>query len=257
MVTATLMGILMIMTTPMPESVRENDLSAAGLYLLLTFLSPSFPIGAFTYSHGLEQVIEDGDVGSSSDLIDWLSAILEHGSGLNDAILLHEAMLAIRANDQAALTDLIDLGLALQPARERHLETSAQGTAFIQTIKKAWQPEAETEAANILRELAEAIDCWPYPVAFGAAAGAWGIPANPAVSGYLHAFSANLVSAAIRAVPLGQTEGQQVLAKLEPVIFAVTAKAQSSGLDDLGSCCFLADIASMSHETQYTRLFRS
>jgi len=236
---------------------RTGILADRALYRLLTFLSPAFPVGAFSYSHGLEKVIEDGAVATPEDLFAWLSGILEHGAGLNDGILIKESMAAVLRADRAALIDLIDLGLAFQPSRERHLETSAQGTAFVRTISAAWHPVTGTIGAALFCELADTIDCWPYPVAFGAVSGAWEIPEHPAVSAYLHAFSANLISAAIRAVPLGQTDGQKVLARLEPVISAVTDKALSSDLEDLGGCSLLADIASMAHETQYSRLFRS
>nr|WP_148259364.1 urease accessory protein UreF [Polymorphum gilvum] len=240
----------------------SETLSAAALYRLLAFLSPGFPVGAFTYSHGLEQVIDDGGVHDAATLQAWLADILCLGAGRTDAILLKEAHAAARRGDASTLVDLVDLGLALQPSKERHLESSAQGTAFVDAIGKAWRPGTDTPVGALFARLAgpaapDAPRLWPYPVAVGLVAAACAIPLAAALTGFLHAFSANAVSAAVRAVPLGQSDGQRVLAGLEPVVADVAAQALAAGLDDLGSCVFLADIASMAHETQYTRLFRS
>ncbi len=96
-----------------------------------------------------------------------------------------------------------------------------------------------------------------YPVAFGALARAQAVPEDPAIHGFLHAFAANLVSAAVRLVPLGQTAGLRTVAALEPVIAEVAEETRLAELDEIGGACFRSDMASMRHETQYTRLFRS
>ena len=244
------------------ESITSSLGSVTALYRLLTFLSPAFPVGAFTYSHGLEQAIEDDDVTSAEELQQWLEAVITQGSGHNDAILLVQTMQAADKGDEADVRELIDLGLALQPSRERHLETSAQGTAFIRTVLNAWRPEAMTSSGHLFHTLthpenAEIPDLWPYPVAVGLTAAAWELPAAETVTAFLQAFTSNIVSAAIRAIPLGQSEGQRVLAALEPAVHTTAAKALTAGLDALGSSIFLADIASMAHETKYSRIFRS
>ncbi len=258
MVMARPMGMIIITGIPM----TDDHLSSAALYRLLAFLSPAFPVGAFTYSHGLERVIEDGDVRDAGSLKDWLEDVLAYGAGRNDAILLKAAMDAGDRGDASAVQELIDLGLALQPSKERHLETSAQGTAFIGAVMSAWAPDTETAAGQVLAGMTSSENTdrpksWPYPVAVGLTAAAWDIPAEAAVTSFLHAFASNVISAAIRAVPLGQSDGQRVLAAVEPLIADITGQALVSNLDDLGSSAFLADIASMAHETQYTRLFRS
>lgn len=252
MITGTVMGIPMHITTIMTEPV-----SLSALYRLMTFLSPGFPVGAFTYSHGLEQVVESGAVADAPGLEAWLGEILRFGAGRSDAILLKETMRATYDGDAAAVADLRELGLALQPSKERHLETSAQGTAFVAAIRNSWPPETGTPAGRLLHDHLADPDPWPYPVAVGLACAAHAIPEDAALTAYLQAFAANLVSAAIRTVPIGQSEGQSVLAALEPVIFAVAKEAAAADLADLGSSTFLADIASMAHETQYSRLFRS
>ncbi|WP_420412972.1 urease accessory protein UreF [Roseibium sp.] len=239
-----------------------TSMSQSALYRLLTFLSPAFPIGAFTYSHGLEQVIDAGGVTSSAELQAWVEDVLKFGAGRSDAILMSETYRAAQAGDGAKVRELAELGLALQPSKERHLETSAQGTAFMETVLASWLPVTESPAAGVFAELTDpetgtALKDWPYPVALGLVSAAHDLPEAAALSAFLHAFSANLISVAVRAVPLGQNDGQRVLAALEPVIFQVTEEALEAGLDDLGTSTFLADIASMAHETQYSRLFRS
>lgn len=253
------MGIPTAMTIGM-HMAEMTDASA--LYRFLTFFSPAFPIGAFSYSHGLEQVIEDGGVHNPESLRDWLTDILNQGSGRSDAILLAQAYDAVRCGNEPRIRELIDLGLALQPSKERHLETGAQGTAFMVTFAAAWMPDLDRPAAQLLARLTDRHqpDCpkaWPYPVAVGAAAAGWELSKNETALAYTHAFISNLIFVAIRAVPLGQTDGQRVLAALEPVCQATVVEALDAGLDDLGTSVFLADIASMAHETQYTRLFRT
>lgn len=212
---------------------------AAHLHKLNAWFSPSYPVGAFSYSHGLEAVVSDGDVGSADDLYQWLSDCLWFGAGRNDAILLAHAY---RAGDRAALSELAELAVALAASPERQLETTAQGAAFAKVTQNVWGGD--------LADL-------PYPVAVGAAARAEGIPLDMTLSLYLHAFAANIIAAGVRFIPLGQTDGQQVLARLFPAFDAIAAEAAEATLDDLGSATFRADLASMQHETLKTRIFRS
>ncbi|WP_036838613.1 urease accessory protein UreF [Pleomorphomonas oryzae] len=224
----------------------------AVLSRLMTWLSPAFPVGAFTYSHGLEWAVEDGTVTSPAALTAWLSDILRHGAGRSDAILLAAAFRAASEDRAQDLFDIAELAYALQPSRERRLESGAQGRAFVTAIADTW-------GAPMLVELAQRLLPHPiaYPVALAVAAADHRLPLIETVEAYLTAFAANLVSAAVRAVPLGQTDGQRVIRDLAPVISAVAADALIASLDDIGGACLRADIASMAHETQYTRLFRS
>jgi urease accessory protein len=228
----------------------ERDLLA-----LLTWLSPAFPVGAYTYSHGLEWAVEDGLVHDRASLEDWLAAVLRHGAGRSDAILLAQAHRLVRAGDDAAWAALRELAAALPASAELALETSAQGTAFARTCLAAW-PDTEGCLAGWLAT-DERGDAPVYPLAVGAAGAAHGIAPLPLASAYLHAFMANLVSAAVRLVPLGQTNGQCAMATLVPVVEAVATTALDATLDDLGSATLMVDWCAMRHETQYTRLFRS
>lgn len=240
---------------------EDTGVDSAALYRLLAWLSPSFPVGAYSYSHGLEWAIEDGTVKDASDLQRWLSDILSHGSGRGDAILLARVHDAFNTGDTALCREIAELSVAMQPSKERHLEATAQGTAFVTAVRQAW-PVTNEAATKRLAEFDTSggsahIAIWTYPVAVGIFSAAHGLAVGPTAHGYLHAFAANLASAAVRAVPLGQTDGQRVIATLEPVVDEIAAEALTASLDDIGSASFRADIASQKHETQYTRLFRS
>jgi urease accessory protein len=227
----------------MPGSIITMTTTTEALRLLLTWLSPAFPTGGFAYSHGLEWAVEAGDIGNEPSLCDWLHDVFLHGSPWSDAILLRHAHVA-RPEDLVALCDL---GIALAFGSERRLETVAQGTAFIRAVT-IWG------GARVMRLAAQDV---PYPVAVGAAAADQGIAADLAGAAYLQALAANLVSAGIRLIPLGQTAGLRVLAGLTPVLTEVAEASATATLDDIGTACFRADIAALRHETQHTRLFRT
>lgn len=237
---------------PMPGS--RNDIAeseAAALYRLMTWLSPSFPVGAFSYSSGIEWVVEAGDISDAASLQGWLTSMLADGPGLCDGVFLAQAHRAAASGDQPALADIAELASAFVPSRERHLETSAQGRAFVEIARAAWNCDP----------LDRLISCCGgaivYPVAVGIVSAAHAIALAPTVHAFLHALTSNWISAGARLVPLGQTDSQRVLARLEPVVAATVRRALDASLDDLGSATFRADLASMRHETQYTRLFRS
>ena len=228
----------------MSDSPAPN---APALLRLLAWLSPAFPTGGYAWSHGVEWAVERGEIRDGETLRGWLQDVLRHGSGRNDAILLRHAHRA--ANDLEKLAEIAELALAAQPSRERRAETVGQGNAFL-AAAASWHP-------TLLRALADRVGDIPYPVAVGALAGAHGIAEDDAALGLLQALAANLISAAVRLVPLGQSAGLSVLAALAPALLAVAAETRAAGLDDLGGACFRSDLAAMRHETQYTRLFRS
>jgi urease accessory protein len=211
------------------------------LLRLLAWLSPAFPTGAYAYSHGLEWAVECGDITDGDTLQAWLSDVLALGSGRNDAILLRHAHRA--TGDSNVLGEIVELAAAIAPSRERRAETLDQGAAFL-AAAAAWHPRDIPPRAA-------------YPVAVGALAGRHGIAEDATAAAYLQTFATNLISAAVRLVPLGQSAGLRVLAALEPVILQVAEASSAATLDDLGGCAFRSDLAAMRHETQYTRLFRS
>ena len=227
------------------------DLPSSALYRLMAWLSPAYPVGAFSYSSGIEWAVEAGDITDAESLRGWLVVMLAEGGGFCDAVLFVHAHRAAARADDAALRAVAELAAALAPSKERHLETTAQGNAFVEATRAAW-PGAALDRLKAIWDGPVA-----YPVAVAIAAAGHGIGLELALGAFLQAVAANWVSAGVRLIPLGQTDGQRVLAALEPVIAATAQRAPGIALDDLGSAAFRADLAAARHETQYTRLFRS
>jgi len=236
---------MIIPTMPMmgPTGIPMDN---AALHRLLAWMSPSFPVGAFTYSHGMEWEVEQGTITDLETLVRWVEGILKFGAGRTDGLLLRRAH-----SEDEPLQDLNALALALSPTKERRLETSAQGTAFLKTALDAWDWEGSAPVRDALQPEAA------YPIAVGAVAAGHGIEVEPVLHAYLHAMAANLISAGVRVIPLGQTDGQRALNRLGEVIEPLAEELLAADPDDIGGLSFLADIASAKHETQYTRLFRS
>ena len=234
-----------------------NEASAArtgvslDLLALFVWLSPAYPVGAFAYSHGLEWAVETREVSDLASLTGWVDDLLHHGGPFADAVLLAHAFEATQATDDVRLRDVLELAAAFAPSRERQMETLNQGDAFIAATRAAWP-------APVLERLPA---IWggrvAYPAAVGIAAAAHGLPLAATVSAFLNAVAANLISAAVRLVPLGQTDGNKALAATTQTVRDVASRVEDVPLDRLGGAALKSDIASMRHETQYTRLFRS
>jgi urease accessory protein len=252
-ITTTITPMLMTTSEPAPADAGRgmNADEAVALYRLMTWLSPSFPVGAFSYSSGIEWAVEAGDITDAASLRDWLAAMLNDGSGFCDAVFVAQAHRAASARDEAALREIAELAAAFVPSRERQLETSTQGRAFIDIARSAWACEALDDMT------AACGGPIVYPVAVGLVSAAHAVPLAPAMHAFLHAVVSNWISAGARLVPLGQTDSQRILAGLEADVAATAKRALTASLDDLGSAAFRADLASLRHETQYTRLFRS
>ena len=228
--------------------------SNGSLYRLLAWLSPGFPIGSFAFSHGLEAAAASGAIRDRDALQLWLSAILASGGGRVDADILRDAHRASSTGDISTLTDANRRGVAFRTAAETRLETTAQGEAFLATCRAAWPNPFLDCWAKGITGAGEAV-C--YPAAVGAATAQAGIPLDCALLGYLQALASNLISAGLRLGVVGQTDGQRILAALEPVIGAAVTGALTRDADAFGSATFAVELDSMAHETQYTRLFRS
>jgi len=240
----------MITGTAITTTITMTE--AASLYRLMTWLSPAYPTGGFSYSHGLEYAVEAGLVASGEGLYDWIETTLADGPGLIDGALLAAAWRAVRADDDAALAAVVEVAACWRGTSETALEAFQPGAAFLSTCQAAWPDPWLDRLAGSLggRKLAHA-------VAVGVAAAAAGVPLDAALVAYLESFAANLVSAGVRLVPLGQTAGQIAQARLLPVVAATATRAAETPLDDIGTAALGVELASMRHETQYTRLFRS
>ena len=218
---------------------------------LMAWLSPGYPVGAYAYSHGLEWAVEAGDVRDEATLLAWLGDVCERGALRNDLILAAQTHRAAQNGAAQAVVDLNDLALALAPSRELHLETSQQGRSFLDATLGAWpDPNLAALAQHLPGPVA-------YAVAVGAAAGTHGMALPPVLAAYGLAFVQNLVSAALRAAPVGQAAGTRVIAALTPRVVALADEARDADLDALGAATFRLDLGSFRHETQYSRIFRS
>jgi len=227
---------------------------AQSLLRLQSWLSPTFPIGSYSYSHGLEWAVEAGHVHDLQSLVEWLQADLCYGSVRNEAIFFGEAWRSAKKADRPMLLQVSELAAAFRGTAEFALESAQQAIAAVAVLRQVW-PDP------LLDWLHEALDSRSVApalaVVLGLRSARLGVPETLALPAYLQSYMSNLVSAGVRLIPLGQTAGQRAIAALEETVLSTSARAQSETIADLGSAAFAVDLASMAHETQYTRLFRS
>jgi urease accessory protein len=236
------------------STVTDDQLDMNGLLRLLTWLSPSFPVGAYCYSHGIEYAVECRFVHDRQGLKGWVETILLHGAGQTDAVFFAHAHRAVGNADDQLLQRVFELADVMRGSSEMALETRAQGTAFLKMLRTVW-PDQTLDRWHFELETLQRKPS--YPVVVALAAGLHEVPLQAALSAYLHATAANLISAGVRLVPLGQTDGQLITAALENTIFQAVELALETELADIGAAAPMVDWTSISHETQYTRLFRS
>jgi urease accessory protein len=239
----------------MPDLIPEasgngQGVSSVAMLRLLSWLSPTFPSGAYSYSHGLEWAVEAAYVSDRESLVDWLDADLRFGSARNEAIFFGESHRYADQNDLGKLAIVAELAAAYRGTAEFALESSQQAGAFLSTLRRVW-PD------TILDDLASFRMPPTVAVVVGARTAKERIPLCFALHAFLHNYAVNLVNAGVRLVPLGQTDGQRALAELEPAILHACRLGAEASVDDLGSAGFSLEICSIAHETQYTRLFRS
>ncbi|MEP2716599.1 urease accessory UreF family protein [Pseudophaeobacter sp.] len=211
----------------------------AQILTLSQWLSPAYPVGAFAYSHGLEAAADHGWVTDGTSLEAWLTELLKKGSGWCDSLFLAAAW---RARDGEALAAIDASARAFAASKERLFETCQQGASFGRVTQTLW---------------GGALSGLTYPVALGAASAANALPLELTQGMYLQGFLSNLIAAGQRLLPVGQTEGQQILQRLSARLPEVAAQTSDGDLDQLSATAFLADIAAMKHETQRSRIFRT
>lgn len=221
---------------------------------LQSWLSPIFPTGSYSYSHGLEWTVEAGQVHDRASLVDWLAADLRYGSGRNEAIFFSAAWSSAKDDNRGGLLEVAELAAAFRGTAEFALESAQQGSSCCATFSQVWRdPFMEGFSETLTeREIPSAV-----AVVLGIRSARQGVPLQIALPAFLQSYVANLVTAAVRLIPLGQTDGQAAIAALEDAVLATSAGAANATTRDLGSAGFMVDLASMAHETQYTRLFRS
>lgn len=235
-------------------SDQQHLVSQLALLRQQSWLSPAFPTGAYSYSHGMEWAAEAGHIHDRKSLVDWLEADLCYGSGRNEAIFFIEAWRSATDNHCKKLLEIAELAATFRGTSEFALETSQQATACLATLCRVWPDPLIESLSELLLERAVAP---VLSVVLGVRAARQDIPATLALPAFLQSYLANMITAGVRLIPLGQTDGQFAIAELEPAVLSVAAQAEEATIRDLGSAAFMVDLASMLHETQYTRLFRS
>jgi urease accessory protein len=255
METGTIIAIRTHRTSMRTIPRTDPGFEPAQLFDLLSWMSPAWPIGAFAHSGGLEWAVETGDVHDRGSTADWIADLIEHGVLWNELVLFRHAYRATEQRDPAVLLAAAELADAAAIGFERRLETMAQGTAF-RRIGRAILGE------RIFSELDPLDDeSLAYPIACGCQMAHRRIPLGHALAAFGHGIAANLVSAAQRLVPLGQTDGQRVLVDLKPALLAAAGRAAAlpdgDPFEQMGGMALAADIGCIAHETQYTRLFRT
>src|SRR5262245_20116653 len=242
------------MTAGIFMSDERCRFSPRALLRLQSWLSPAFPIGSYSYSHALEWAVEAGYVLDRKTLVDWLEAGLCHGSGRNEATFFSMAWRSAGDDDRAKLFEIAELAAAYRATSEFALESSQQATACLAALRQVWPDRVLDWLWEILRERGVQP---ALAVVLGVCSARQGIPASLALPAFLQSYLANLVTAGVRLIPLGQTEGLLAIAELEEAVLVISAQAKQATVEDLGSAAFMVDLASAMHETQYTRLFRS
>ena len=235
-------------------TIEQCRLPLPALLRLQSWLPPAFPTGSYSYSHGLEWAVEAGHIHDRTSLLDWLDADLRYGSGRNEAIFFVEGWRGAMDEDRAMLMELAQLAAAFRGTSELALESSQPAAACLAILRQVWPDRFLDWLSGMLgeRQVQPAL-----ALVLGAGSARHGIPAHLALPAFLQSYVANLVTAGVRLIPLGQTDAQLAIASLEDAVLAASAQAGTATIDDLGSAAFMVDLASMQHETQYTRLFRS
>ena len=235
-------------------SDEKSSFPPLALLRLQSWLSPAFPTGSYSYSHGLEWAVEAKHIHDRKSLVDWMEVDLCYGSGRNEAIFFCEAWRCAIDDDRAKLFEIAKLAAAFRGTSEFALESSQQAAACLATLRQVWPDCVIDWLSEILceRHVQPAL-----AVVLGARSARQGIPASLALPAFLQSYLANLVTAGVRLIPLGQTEGQLAIAELEKAVLAASAQTKQATIENLGSAGFMVDFGSAMHETQYTRLFRS
>jgi urease accessory protein len=231
------------------KQVLMDTLTDKNILCLLQLASPALPVGAYSYSEGLETLVENNIINNQECLLHWLQAELRYGAIRLEAAVMLRAYNCVKMGDLEALSRWNMWLSAVRETEELRNSSLQMGRSLIQLFGKL-QPE--------IKPLADAVgNSCNYAIAFGIAAAYWDINIQAAVLGYLHSWVNNLITAGVKLIPLGQTAGQQLLLNLQPLISDATASILSLEDDNLSCCSWGLSLASMAHETQYTRLFRS
>lgn len=233
----------------------SNCIQSLTLLYLLQLANPSLPVGAYSYSDGLEALVETGIINNSQSLGQWLEQELRYGAIRLEAAVMVRAYQSVKNSDFEALAYWNAWITAAKETTELRSQSLQMGNSLMRLLLDL---SPQPEAIASVQDLASAVG-YPcnYAIAFGIAAANWQIDITAAVLGYLQSWASNLISAGVKLIPLGQTAGQQLLLEHSSTITLTTQEILTLEDDHLMSCGWGLALASMAHETQYTRLFRS
>ncbi|MBW4695466.1 MAG: urease accessory protein UreF [Lyngbya sp. HA4199-MV5] len=226
----------------------EDEADSLALLRLLQLASSALPVGAYSYSEGIEALVEANRLGDRSALEDWLVQELRVGTIRVEAAILVKAYKACQSNDWEAINHWNRWLSAARETEELRSQSLQMGRSLVRLLHDLQVLPQSTLLHG---------DGCHFAIAFALAAVHWHIALQPAMLGYLHGWATNLVNAGVKLIPLGQTAGQQLLLKLQPVIQQTVDEALTLPDQALHSCSWGLTLASMKHETQYSRLFRS
>lgn len=219
------------------------------LIKLLQLASPALPVGAYSYSEGIETLVEVGAIANQQNLQHWLEQELKYGAIRIEAAVMVRAYQTVGLDDVAALVDWNRWLSAFRETEEIRQQSWQMGRSLSRLLL-----ELEPHLANKINTMGNECN---FAIAFGIAAAHWKIDTSDALIGYLHSWVTNLITAGIKLIPLGQTTGQKLLLELHPNLIDASEEILTLEDDELSSCGWGLTLASMAHETQYTRLFRS
>ncbi|MDD1414280.1 urease accessory protein UreF [Dolichospermum sp. ST_con] len=227
----------------------EITLTHSHFLAILQLASPALPVGAYSYSEGLEILIENGTITNVENLKNWLKSELLYGSIRLDAAVMVRGFHAVQLGDLEALKRWNLWLSAARDTEELRAASWQMGRSLMQLLGKL-----EPKILPVVNAVG-----YPgnYAIAFAIACAHWHINIQAALLAYLHSWANNLITAGIKLIPLGQTAGQELLLGLQPLLTSTVGEILTMADDDLGCCNWGLSLASMQHETQYTRLFRS
>ena len=225
-----------------------------GLLRLLQLVSPALPVGAYSYSEGLETLVQTEAIADAAALKHWLTQELQHGAIRLEAAIVARVCTAAVQQDYSMLYHWNQWLSAFRETEEMRQQSWQMGRSLVRLLQALHDIPMQSSVPTLIEACGEPCN---FAVAFGIAAAAWQIDRASASLGYLHSWTANLVNASVRLIPLGQTQGQQTLLSLYPQLEQTATEILELSEDEFGSCSWGLSIASMTHETLYTRLFRS
>lgn len=229
-------------------------LQSTALLHLLQLCSPSLPVGAYSYSQGLEAAMVSGHVHDEASARAWIVGMLEEVVARFEAPVTWRLLQAFAARDAQAVQYWNALFIASRDSAEFRAETIQMGYSLGKLIAELKADDAESEALiQLLQNQTEL----PFPTALAAAAVALDVPAEEALLGMLFSWAENQVLACVKSVPLGQVSGQRLLLSLRPGLEAAAETARTLADDELSNWSPGLSLLSMQHEVQYSRLYRS